>query len=237
MVDGRYWGRDATGKTQLTDAQVLELHNQRRRGEEGFGERLLVVAGLDPGDDVQARKNGRGLWRLEPVIPLNVRLPEVLAPHVFLTNAISSLGFRPNWHPGIESPVVNPDDPDGFAAWSQPPGSKVEEKYLLRLLAGDDNRMSVLPGHGTQNRSGVGEHKGQYTINVPMLAELSHQLLRVPASLSAQFLDYIGPWRVGVHLDNLRGLPRHAGPARRGTGPRHPLPQPHLHRDSDRVLR
>ncbi|GAA0305648.1 hypothetical protein [Kineococcus aurantiacus] len=56
----------------------------------------------------------------------------------------------------MQSLTANSDDPDSFAAYSLAPSAEPEEKYLLRLLNGDDNSLSILSDRGTQEAITLG---------------------------------------------------------------------------------
>ncbi len=203
MVDGKYWGRGATGKRPLTDAEASRLWAERRGARDDFEQRLRIPPPELTYSWVQPRRMGWLQVLVEPTArnltgPLNAAIPQGLHPLQLVTSALT---FRPQWSPSLLSLRYPRPHPDGVAAASYDQPATDEEAHLLHLLIADDGRLRAL----TPALSGYGHDRLRMCISVNHLMELVHQLLQLATQLGSTYLAYGGPWRAGIYLEGLAG--------------------------------
>lgn len=203
MVDGHYWGRGATGKRPLTDAEASRLWAGRRGAHDDFEQRVRAAPAELDHLWIRSRRLGWAQVLAEPAVShLGARLtdamPVGIQPLQLVGEAVS---FRPQWSPHLGSLNYTLSHPDGLAAASFTDPSAVGERWLLHTLLADDGRLRVI----APALSPFGAEEARTCISVNHLIELVHQVLQLASHLGRTYLGYAGQWNVGVHLEGLAG--------------------------------
>ena len=200
MVDEKYWGRSATGKRPLADVEVNRLIVERRGRRDDFRERLEALStDLDPLPPAQ-RRYGHLYVMVEPESAwLGPPLSDVIADKLPMQVVLDSLSFNAQLSPSFSSlryPVPHPDGV-ALAALSH---DQMTEEYLLHLLLTDSGSIQLASGQDTRR------YRDEIGISVNYIMEIVHQMLRLAAHLGSTYLHYGGTWKVGVHVQGLKGL-------------------------------
>ncbi|GIG29266.1 AlbA family DNA-binding domain-containing protein [Cellulomonas marina] len=207
MVDGAYWARGATGKRRLSDPEVRRLMTARQAQTAGFETRLRAMA-EDFEIPALTRRKGHVYLLAEPLAPVHAQ-PAAGHHETLLQMVTSAVRFRPQFIPTIESLTYQRADPDGLAATSFPPTEQLKQDlYALRGLVADDGQIAMTSSGGTTDPSDFnGERPSQQFVDAGHILELTHCLAEITGHLSSERFSYGGPWRLGVRVDRLYGVP------------------------------
>lgn len=175
MVDGKYWGRGATGKRPLLDVEVSRLMMECRGRRDDFVEKLRS---LNPGSlpGPVERRNGHLYVMAEPAVGFAQLSLTVAAagqhPRQLVANALS---FHPTRSPSFESLAYVVNHPDGLAlaSWSLS-AETPDEKKMLYLLLTDGGSVQLTSGQGTLRYGQDGDRIG---IPANFTMEIVHQTL------------------------------------------------------------
>ena len=150
MVDGKYWGRGATGKRVLGDGEVRRLLTSRQAKAAGFEERLRsLVENFDPGPD-GGHAHGHLYLLFEPAGAPSADFLEAASGKHFLQLVTEAVRFQPQWSPSTHTLNYGRPHPDGIAAASfSPSDDSVAEEFRLQLLITNDGGLQVASGGGT----------------------------------------------------------------------------------------
>lgn len=199
MVDGRYWGRSATGKRPLTDLEVTSLLERRRARADDFRSSLIELSSrLDP-VAVQDRAESRMYVLVAPVVPPND--PSVLASAVgrnLLELIREARPFDTSLSPTLKSLRYADPHPDGYYAISDRLEDRDESWLLCALLDVELGEFKIATSVSRAHRD------GESLILAARAAQVLHQASQV-AIYIGQVLGYPGLWNVGVHFEGLRG--------------------------------
>lgn len=209
MVDGKYWGRSATGKRHLLDVEVSRLMMERRGRRDNFVEKLRSLE-FSPLPGPAERQYGHLRIMAEPAVSLaRPPLTDVATSQHLRQLVTGSLSFRPQWGPSLESLMHKVDHPDGLTLTSWPlSADPPPERAMLYLLLTDGGSVQVASGQGTRPYGRDGDRIG---IPSNFIMEIVHQTLALAAHLGKSYLSYSGLWNVGVYLSGIAGqLPLHA---------------------------
>ena len=219
MVDHRYWGRSATGKRPLTDAEASRLWAQRRGARDDFEQRLRAVPG--DVDQLWPQPGQLGLAHLLLEPPLD-NLAGRRSSGMHTLDVMNVASFRPSSAPGLKDLTRTLPHPDGHAFASFNQQDDVPEQQRLHLLVRDSGTLRLLGPATRQPRLRSGELRPRY-ISVTYLMELTHQALELAVRFGRDHLSVSGTWTLGLHLDGLAGL--HSAQAMSGTmAPPQPFP-------------
>ncbi len=215
MVDGRYWGRGAVTKEQLSDAQVREIFERRSRARSAAAELLDQVVARDPTppelrdqahlfllahplfapSDLLLRAFGGASgeqWLGNNVLHGEpARFPSRWAPDL-VPNASNVSRRALGW--ALHSYEVGPDRSLHSAREDRPPAEtglldlELDENGTLRLFCGRASDMT----------------RSSRVVFEALIAGLTRRLV-ITASVVAQEGGYFGPWSLGLALSNLRG--------------------------------
>lgn len=200
MVDERYWGRSATGKRPLSDAETSRLWAERRTADDDLERRLLTAP-----DEVAQ------LWPVPRQLGLTQLLLEPPLGHTGLrerpvdeTAVLNAASFRPTWGPSLAQVTTTLPHPDGvsFASFN-PAHETFPEQYRLHVLVLDSGVLRVL---APATRPFGSADSGPLCISVNALMELAHQAVELADRIGREHLGTTGAWTVGVHLDGLAGV-------------------------------
>ena len=201
MVDGRYWGRSATGKRPLTDSEASRLMAGRRGSRDDFAQRVSAappeLAHLWP----QERRLGWAQILVEPAVArIGGALTDAVGDQHPLQLVSAAVGFSANWHPNLMDLRYSLAHPDGLSAASFDLADPQEERYRMHALLRDDGAVRVLgPALSPYGADGT------VCISVNHHVELMHQVLQLASHLARTYLGYAGAWNAGVHLEGLAG--------------------------------
>lgn len=203
MVDGNYWGRGATGKRPLTDAEASRLWAERRGAHDSFEQRLRTPPAELTHLWASPRRLGWGQLLLEPLLGrLGPRLTEAVPAGIQPLQLVVEAGtFRATWSPNLHSLNHALSHPDGLAAASFIDPADLDERYLLHLLLRDDGQVRVLAPTLTPGSA----DGATLCISVNHLMELTHQALQLAAHVGEAYLGYTGGWKAGFYLEGLVG--------------------------------
>ncbi len=204
MVSERYWGRSATGKRPLGDADVERLIQNRHRRADMFEQSLLSLPDeLDP-LAVDQRGHGHLYVMLQPIASVQTRLTGALKGKRLIEIIVPAIGSMPgrDWSNLIDLQYDFPHA-DGFAAASHERAFWISERedYLKAILLRDDGTIQYASGDS------IMDIDGQSGISLPAVCETVQQLTAIAGYLAAGFLHQSGEWRIGLHLTELKGLP------------------------------
>lgn len=188
MVDDRYWGRSDTGKRPLSDKEVSRLWDVRRRRGDDFATTMLATEELDPVPTLQWRQAHFYLTARPNVQPL-ASLPDTLRGVHPLQVMVNSIRSESKTGPSLTSLNVPMPHPDGVlvecSAFRQ--GAEPDERWLLRVLLGDDNVVRLVSAYGTQRLT---DNVLQVTTN--HILELTHQFALLVGYASRALLEFDG---------------------------------------------
>lgn len=209
MADGRYWGRSSNGKRELSDADVRAAMAERQRDEATFQTRLLAMPDDDPlAQSIEGHPTGNGHIYLlaEPCAPVYGR-----GEDFSLQNVVVSF-FAGQDHPGTLTSLRNTrGDSLGVAVASSGVGSSIERKWedhqAYLVCHDEDSSLHFTSGGGTMWRDrGFGHNESiQEVVGHRAVTQSARQFLRLVEEVSLRHWGYLGPWRVGIHVTNLRG--------------------------------
>ncbi|GAA1333361.1 hypothetical protein GCM10009592_27180 [Brachybacterium rhamnosum] len=204
MVDERYYGRSADGKRVLSDPEVRTLILARDQRTHGFVERLQGLALNDPIDQlIEGAPTGHGhaFFLAEPCSPV----PSEPLSQEGLTSILVNLdNGRRSWSTLLRGCLHTANDPDGLSLRTS--YDKVRPEYEHReaqIGLHDDLTISAVSGGATRI---IERAPGsvQHVALTGTMALFGAQFLETLRKISlAQ--GYQGQWRVGVHLNHLRG--------------------------------
>jgi hypothetical protein len=205
MVEGRYWGRGATGKRVLSDDEVRRLLADRQRRSAGFEERLRALTGIDPWGPLP-HDHGHMYVLCEPAGEPREPLSDVLDGNVRVQDlVVKAVPFRSPWMPSFGGLNYTRSHPDGLAATNASPDAATSlEQYELLVLLGDDGGLRLASGSGTQP---YGEGADAPEVVSPGHVILTlHSCALLAAHVAQTYTGYSGPWRMGIYMDRLRDV-------------------------------
>lgn len=215
MVDGRYWGRGELTKRSLSDAEVVALHEQRRRfnmdaaeelkgytfrdpfieaDEPGSSAHLFIVAVPRPGQEGMLRRalGGSEGWQ----------------PHLFelLHERRSEDPPWGLWSPDFDSASSWSTRSDGWAATSFDlrPGRTLregaKEQDVIEVEWSEDGVVRVFCGRASDTHPR--DPEANFVID-DLVAGLTFRAVRLAGDVSGKG-GYHGSWALGVGISNLR---------------------------------
>lgn len=207
MVDGAYWARGATGKRRLSDPEVRRLLTARQAQTTGFETRLREMAETFE-LPVRERRKSHLYLLAEPLAAVRAQASAGTNEHL-LELVLPGVRFDPQFGPTVQTLTHRRADPDGLAATSFPPTEVLErDLYALQALVADDGRIAMTSSGGTSDPSDWNKDRpSQQFVDVGHILELTHCLARITGHLSTERFSYGGPWRLGVRVDRLHGVP------------------------------
>lgn len=207
MVDQRYYGRSAEGKRVLSDPEVRALILARQRGETEFTAKLMELERNDPLADIVEdgpSRNGHAYFLAEPCSPV----PGAAVEGVDLAATLMGLRHgRGAFKTMLRGCVVRANDPEGLSyATGRDKVAAAYEHHEAHVSIRDDHSISATSGGASR------------WITTPTGEEVLKALLEDVAMIAAQFLElvleiskhwgYQGEWRIGSHMNGLRGATR-----------------------------
>lgn len=206
MVDGAYWARGATGKRRLSDPEVRRLLTARQAQTAGFETRLHEMAETFELPALKRRKSHLYLLA-EPLAAVHAQPSEGPEEHL-LDLVTAAVRFAPQFGPTVQSLTFRRADPDGVAATTFPPTEVLKQDLLaLQALVADDGRIAMTSSGGTTDPSDWTGGRSSQFVDVGHILELTHCLAQITGHLSSDRFSYGGPWRLGVRVDRLHGVP------------------------------
>ncbi|MEU4674677.1 hypothetical protein AB0F91_43710 [Amycolatopsis sp. NPDC023774] len=213
MADEKYWGRSATGKRPLTDAEAQRLWAQRHHQRETFLDHLLAMPETFDPVRGQDTRFGHLYLYLRPAKPPTSTVTEVLAQQSSPAWIRKVETFPAKWWPSLASLEHRVPHPDGIAlaTYVVPNREEVGERFeegLLYLLVDDHGAVQVVsvPGTRVWDMRDVPEPRDDFCISPNYAMELTHQVLQLAGITLADNAGYFGRWNVGVHMTGLKGL-------------------------------
>ena len=212
MADGFYWGRSSDGKRKLSDPEFRALMTARASNETDFRARLTGMVDRDPlADFTEEYPTGQGhmYFLAEPCAPMPPRPTDLDVRK--LCYAGSQWGR--NWSGTLTDCTYQAFDPEGQAFMSGRSVLPAKFERNLCHISVKDKDGSIEVVHG-----------GVTFIHESLRGETSHDILdRIVVIMTRQALalvrefstdvGYMGQWRVGINLTNLRGKRRSTGQA------------------------
>lgn len=204
MVDERYYGRSADGKRVLSDPEIRTLILARDQRTQGFVERLQRLEENDPIDQlVEGAPTGHGhaFFLAEPCSPF----PSEPIGLKELTTILTSLNNgRRSWSTLLRGCLHTANDPDGLGLRTG--YDKVQSKHehqQAQISLHDDLTIIAVSGGATRI---VEQAPGsiQHVALAGTMVLFGAQFLEALRGISLG-QGYQGQWRVGVHLNRLRG--------------------------------
>ncbi|HSH59868.1 MAG TPA: ATP-binding protein [Acidimicrobiales bacterium] len=215
MVDGRYWGRGALTKEQLSDAQVRDVFERRSRAREDAGQLLMAVTERDP-TPPELRDQAHLFVLARPLFApgdLLLRAFGTVSGTEWLGNNV--LRGQPaeapsQWAPDLVSNASNLSRrAQGWALHSYEVGEDRSlrssredrppmETGLLDLEFDEDGTVRLFCGRATDTVRST-----RVAIDV-LIAGLTRRVV-VTASVIARDGTYFGPWVLGLAVTNLAG--------------------------------
>lgn len=207
MVDDAYWGRSSDGKRKLSDPEVRTLMMMRATSEADFISRLTSMVERDPLTDfTEGHPTGHGHTYLlaEPCAPMPPR-PDDLD--------VGGLRFAGSqwdgqWPGTISDCTSQAFDPEGQAFMSGRAvlPAKYERSLCHYSVKDRDGSVEVVQGGATATSE---TPRGETSHNIldRLVIIVTLQTLALVREFSEQ-VGYMGQWRVGVHLTQLRGKRR-----------------------------
>lgn len=202
MAGEKYWGRSATGKRPLTDAETQRLWVQRHRHREDFQQQLVAMTEqFDPVSPAQRRFGHLYLYARPATAPTS-SVTDALSqyrPHAWIQE---SLTFTPESGPALSLLEHRVPHADGIAVgtWAfRHPGEVGDrfEELLLLLLVDDHGGLRLVSGQGTRAWTWQGD---DLCIFPNYAMELTHQTLHLAGSVLNTNTGYHGTWDVGIHM-------------------------------------
>jgi len=207
MVDDKYWGRGATGKRVLGDGEVRRLLTSRQAKAAGFEERLRSLAeNFDPGPDGE-HAHGHLYLLFEPAGVPRLDLTEAAAGKSIRQLVTEAVPLEPHWSPSTHALNYGRPHPDGIAAASFPARDEAgPEEFRLQILATNDGGLKVASGGGTQPFGSGNEADRPEVLFPGYVLELVHSCAQIAGHIAATYSGYEGAWRVGLLLNQLKGI-------------------------------
>lgn len=211
MVDERYYGRSADGKRVLSDPEVRTLMFARDQRTHGFIERLQGLVQNDPIDQmIEGAPTGHGhaFFLAEPCSSV----PSEPISQEELTSILMNLdNGRRHWSTLLRGCIHTANDPDGLSLRTG--YDRVRPEYEHReaqVSLHDDLTISAVSGGATrmiEREPGNVQHVASSGTMVLFGAQFLEALRKISLAQG-----YQGQWRVGVHLNQLRGASATEGP-------------------------
>lgn len=207
MADGFYWGRSSDGKRKLSDPEVRALMMARASNETDFLARLTGMVDRDPlADFTEEYPTGQGhmYFLAEPCAPMPPRPPELDVGK--LRYAGSQWGG--DWSGTLTDCTFQAFDPEGQAFMSG--RSVLPAKYERNLchfsVKDKDGSIEVVQGGATFIHESP-RRETSHAILDRLVVIMTRQTLALVKEFSTE-VGYMGQWRVGINLTNLRGKRR-----------------------------
>ncbi|MFK5636101.1 helix-turn-helix domain-containing protein [Ornithinimicrobium sp. LYQ103] len=207
MADGFYWGRSSDGKRKLSDPEVRTLMSARASNDADFLARLTRMVDRDPlADFTEEYPTGQGhmYFLAEPCAPMPPRPADLDVGQ--LRYAGSQWGG--DWSGTLADCTSQAFDPEGQAFMS---GRSVlparYERNLCHFSVKDkDGSIEVVQGGATfiyESPDGETSH----AILDRLVVIMTRQTFAPIREFSTE-IGYMGQWRVGINLTNLKGKRR-----------------------------
>jgi hypothetical protein len=213
MVAEQYWGRSAVGKRPLNDAEVATLFAERRLATDNFEAKLRAISNdLDPVPAVDRKLVHFSVF-VRPEMPAHdnfiKHVDEGGRFRALLTEARQRAFYRTDRYPSLidlDRRYAHQDGP----AWEgtvKPPSDSDKpfdvasaEIQYMRLLIGSDGAISVAAARGSNPLTDGGTE-----IDLAYIVVMLHQAMSLAGVLGRGVMAFHGMWRVGVHVNNMRG--------------------------------
>jgi hypothetical protein len=206
MVDGRYWGRGARTKRQLTDREVEHLHDRRRRLADDAAEHLDSFVQLDPIPD-----DDHGHLFLVGV-PLGAS-PDLLVPlfseaeswqralHDFVRGSQKALAIGQSFAPDFPELGVQNTIPGGWALSTWPlDGAAPRANRALSVELDERGLVRVFCGRATDRRRPDDHYQLIFERLVTVMAIRTVLL----AAAVANDTDFGGRWAFGIEITGIK---------------------------------
>jgi hypothetical protein len=212
MADGFYWGRSSDGKRKLSDPEVRALISARASSETEFRARLAGMVDRDPlADLIEDYPTGQGhmYFLAEPCAPMPPR------PADLDYGALRYAGSH--WAGDWSGTLTNCDyqafDPEGHAFMSGRSVLPANFEYTLCHFSvkDKDGSIEIFQGGATFIRKSPNEGNTHVILD-RLVVVMTRQALDLIRAFSTD-AAYMGQWRVGVKLTNLKGKRRSTGQA------------------------
>lgn len=204
MANDKYWGRSSEGTRPLSDPEVRALISARDATDATFRARLLAMPSNDPVNDRVLNAptgNGHIFLLAEPCAPVFSRdLDADLVPVVW-----NEVGGAAN-KKVLASLRERIRDPRGvglaYPAAADPVVERRHEHSVAHLLIfDDDNSIEFASGGGTRSPEGM------EVVANDIVVTAVREFLQLIQVLSQKHWAYTGEWRVGLHINGLKGKP------------------------------
>lgn len=209
MADGRYWGRSAHGKRQLSDPEVRRLMFSRMDDRTRFESHLEQLVSSDPLRRYLAEPDRHGhLYLLaQPSAPVASRSH---GNCLDLVGRVRNLNNREIWKMASLTRCDRPaHDPDGEARMSLSVriGSAIpeQEQNLTYISVKDDHRVVVVNGGATTSWE-TPQGTSMTRVLQDTVALVTTQAMQFIKEISLHDWAYLSPWRVGLHISHLDNL-------------------------------
>lgn len=214
MVDGRYWGRGALTKEQISDAQVREVFERRTRARGDSAQLLAAVVDQDPTPE-QGRTQGHLFVLARPLFASSDLLLRAFGAEpgdrwIYRNVLAGPSSEAPSgWAPDLGYASNASRRARGWALHSFQMGEDrslrslhedrpPSETGLLDLELDEDGTLRLFCGRATDDTSTT-----RVAIDA-LIAGLTRRVI-VAAGVIARSGGYFGPWTLGLAVTNLRG--------------------------------
>jgi hypothetical protein len=212
QVDGRYWGRGDTAKRVLTDAEVIRLHERRRRLDEDASRPLAHYMDRDPVPSHHIQ-HAHLFIVAEPRAGRPDMLLDVADDRAWQQWVLNLTHARQNNEPRFGAMFAPDFDyatnverrPDGWAATSyglsgRQVGEVVDEAALLEVEVTTHGGVRVYCGRASDsNKEGA-----QDVIFEQLIAGLAYRAICLAADIATR-TSYYGEWALGFGANRLLG--------------------------------
>lgn len=231
MVDFVYYGRGDRANHKLSDEQVRDVIESRRRGRADISAELKRMADDDP-FPADRRKEGHLYVLVQPETAPEEALVELLgrpdAPgslQAIATRTIQGRGLPAVFDPDIRQFLGRVRRAEGLALTSYDVEDGPRSEYgMVELVVREDGGVRLTCGRGTDAaRVGYNDpDQTQRVIFATIVLGLTYSAVAFAGLLADEHVAYQGQWRLGVRMDRLLGVV----PADRLSGGGFPFNQP-----------
>lgn len=217
MTDGRYYTRGERTKRQMSDSEVIHLHQSRLRENELISDLLREEMSRDP-VAVESREHGHIYLVAEPLNaapgmaetlvrdPLGTKLNEILN-----TSNRLPIGSVSGYAPGAPGMRGSTTRSRGAGFTSSQDGKRevaggAQEHYLSDVEFHEDGGIRAVVGRGTDSfsRNSYAESSATEIIFDGVCLGYAHRLVYWAAQTGSE-IGYRGSWGLGIAADGLMG--------------------------------
>lgn len=210
MADGFYWGRSSDGKRKLSDPEVRTLMTARTSNETDFLARLKGMVDRDPlVDFTEDSPTGQGhlYFLAEPVAPMPPRPGDLEIGKL----RYAGIEWGWDWSGTLTDCTSQAFDPEGQAFMSGRAvlSAKYERNLCYFSVKDKDSSIEVVHGGATFVHD-LPRGETSHSILDRLVVIMTRQALALVREFSTG-VGYMGQWRVGILLTNLKGKRRSTG--------------------------